>query len=142
MLEGDEILRGVQASIAEVLDIKPEEAETSLSFLADLAGGDSLELLDLQFHLDKRYGVRIAGIGNFAGAETDEEGRFTPAGMESLRNAVPASLIDRFRDRPAPTAREVLDAMTVEDLANMVRLSLAAKNGKTAQHAGQAANNL
>jgi hypothetical protein len=44
------------------------------------------------------------------------EGRFTRAGMESLRKAVPASLLDRFRDRAAPTAKELLEAMTVEGI--------------------------
>jgi hypothetical protein len=36
--------------------------------------------------------------------------------MESLRKAVPASLLDRFRDRAAPTAKELLEAMTVEGI--------------------------
>ncbi len=139
MSETDDILSAVQAAIAEVLGINPEEAQPSLSYLVDLAGGESLELLDLQFRLDKCFGVRIAGIGNFAGAETDAEGRFTPAGMESLRKSVPASLLDRFRDRPAPTARDVLDAMTVEDIANMVRLALAAKQDAQAARAGEPA---
>ena len=66
MSETDEILSGVQAAIADVLVISPEEAQPSLSYLVDLAGGESLELLDLQFRLDKRFGVRLAGIGNFA----------------------------------------------------------------------------
>lgn len=139
MSETDEILSGVQAAIADVLVISPEEAQPSLSYLVDLAGGESLELLDLQFRLDKRFGVRLAGIGNFAGAETDAEGRFTLAGMESLRKSVPASLLDRFRDRPAPTARDVLDAMTVEDIANMVRLALDAKQGAQVTRAGEPA---
>jgi acyl carrier protein len=139
MSETDDILSGVQAAIAEVLGINPEEAQPSLSYLVDLAGGESLELLDLQFRLDKRFGVRIAGIGNFAGAEADAEGRFTPAGMESLRKSVPASLLDRFRDRPAPTARDVLDAMTVEDIANMVRLALAAKQDAQVAPTGEPA---
>jgi hypothetical protein len=73
------------------------------------------------------------------GAETDAEGRFTPAGMESLQKSVPASLLDRFRNRPAPTARDVLDAMTVEDIANMVRLALAAKQDAQAVRAGEPA---
>ncbi len=117
----------------------PRKRNPSLSYLVDLAGGESLELLDLQFRLDKRFGVRLAGIGNFAGAETDAEGRFTPAGMESLQKSVPASLLDRFRNRPAPTVRDVLDAMTVEDIANMVRLALAAKQDAQAVRAGEPA---
>jgi hypothetical protein len=139
MSETDDILSGVQAAIADVLGINPEEAQPSLSYLIDLAGGEWLELLDLQFRLDKRFGVRIAGIGNFAGAETDAEGRFMPGGMESLRKSVAPSLLDRFRDRPAPTAKELLEAITVDDIANMVRLALAAKQDGQVAHAGEPA---
>ena len=136
MSETGDILSGVQAAIADVLGIHPEEAQPSLSYLVDLAGGESLELLDLQFQLDKRFGVRIAGISNFAGAETDAEGRFTQAGMETLRKSIPAPLLDRFRNRPAPTAKELLEAMTVEGIADMVRLALATKRGVPMAHAG------
>jgi acyl carrier protein len=133
----DAILVGVQAAIAETLVIEPHEVQPSMEFLGDLAGGESLELLDLQFRLLNRFGVRIAGINSFADARTDAEGRFTPAGLASLRDSIPASLLDRFRDRPAPTARELLQAMTVEDIANMVRLALAAKKAMPAAAAAK-----
>jgi acyl carrier protein len=128
MVQSDAILCGVQVAIAEVLAIEPEEVQPSMAFLGDLAGDESLELLDLRFRLDKRFGVRIAGIGSFTGAETDGEGRFTPSGLVALRDSIPASLLNRFHGRSAPTARELLQAMTVEDIANMVRLALAAKS--------------
>jgi acyl carrier protein len=123
----ENILSRVTAAVAESLAIDPSEVESSQRFFVDI-GGESIEWLDLSFRLDKEFGVRIPGIGNFTGAETDDEGRFTPAGIAALRAFLPESLISRVRDVvPSPTAKELAAEITVADIAGMVAMALGAK---------------
>lgn len=108
--------------------------EPSMKLMDDLLE-ESLNMLDLQFRLDRRFGVRIPGMGNFAGIETDEEGRFTSSGLAALRAVLPDSLLDRFQDPASrPTAKELWYAMTVQDLVNLVDTTVAkeTKNAKQA----------
>lgn len=124
MLDHEEILRRVIPAVAESADVDASEIQPSQTFLGDL-GGESIEWLDLSFRLDKEFGVRLPGLGNLGGIETDAEGRFTTNGFASLRSFMPASLIERVSDRaPAITAKELVEAITVDDIAGMVALAL------------------
>jgi acyl carrier protein len=125
--EFDEILERVRIKVAESLDLDLSEVTPTQRFFTDI-GAESIEWLDLSFRLDKEFGARIPGVGNFAGSETDAEGHFTAAGLEALRSVLPASLIDRFKERnPLPTAKELAEEITVSDIAGMVDLALEAK---------------
>jgi acyl carrier protein len=127
MSDQPETLSRVKAAIVESLSMEPEEVEPRQRFFTDL-GGESMEWLDLSFRLDKEFGVRIPGIGSFASAETDAEGRLTTEGIATLRTFLPSSLVDRVQDqRPHPTPKELADEITVEDIAGIVRMAVNAK---------------
>jgi acyl carrier protein len=127
MSDHAEILVRVRAAIAEALDIDLELAQPPQRFFTDL-GAESIEWLDLSFRLDKQFGVRVPGL-NFPAGGTDSEGRFTSAGIAALRNALPATLLDRIERRAgAPTGKELAAEITVDDIAGMVEMAIAAKN--------------
>jgi acyl carrier protein len=129
MAEFEEIRERVRIKVAESLDLDLSEVMTTQRFFTDM-GAESIEWLDLSFRLDKEFGARIPGVGNFAGGATDAEGHFTAAGLESLRAFLPASLIDRVKERnPLPTPKELAEEITVSDIAGMVVLALEAKQG-------------
>jgi acyl carrier protein len=127
-----EVLNRVIPAVAESLSIEAEEVQPSQTFFVDLKG-ESIEWLDLSFRLDKEFRARIPGIGNFANVETDADGSFTPAGIAALRAFLPATLIDRVKDRtPAPTAKELAEAITVDDVAGMVEMALESRRAAAA----------
>ena len=129
MAEFDEILERVRIKVAESLDLDLSEVTPTQRFFADI-GAESIEWLDLSFRLDKEFGARIPGVGNFAGGETDAEGHFTALGLEALRILLPASLVDRVKERnPLPTPKELAEEITVSDIAGMVVLALESKQG-------------
>lgn len=126
MLQTDEILDGVRAAIRETMCDDELQVEPSMKLMGDVFE-ESLEMIDLQFRIDKRFKFRIPGLTEFQAAETTDDGHFTEAGMRTLRDIFPASLFDRFpNDANRPTAKELWDAMTVEDLVNTIRMGIEA----------------
>jgi acyl carrier protein len=130
MRDIDEILPRVQQAVADTLCIDLEEAAPATRFFTDI-DGESIEWLDLSFRLDKEFGVRIPGLGNYAGIATDDEGRFTAGGIAALRVFMPASLLDRIQTRvPMPTAKELAAEITISDIAGMVQMALESKSAR------------
>jgi len=130
MPDSREILGRVQTAVADTLVVDLDTVTPAQRFFTDL-GGESLEWLDLSFRLDKEFGIRIPGISNYAGIETDAEGRFTLRGIAAMRTFMPASLLDRLQDRrPLPTAKELADDITVTDIANMVQMAIESKSAR------------
>ena len=127
MAEYEEVLERVRIKVAQSLDLDICEIEPTQRFFVDLAA-ESIEWLDVSFRLDKEFGVRIPGVGNIAGGQTDAEGHFTGPGLEALRAFLPGSLVDRVKSRiPLPTAKELAEEITIADIAGMVMLALQAK---------------
>jgi acyl carrier protein len=126
-----EILSRVQGAVAETLGIDPAEAQPDQRFFGDL-GAESIDWLDLTFRLERQFAVRIPGVGNFSGVATDADGRFTAAGLADLRSFMPASLLNRIRERvPLPTGAELAEEITVDDIVSIVRLAVDSKTGVT-----------
>jgi acyl carrier protein len=118
---------GVQAAVAKTLCLDLDEVQPVRRFFPDL-GAESIDWLELSFLLEKTYGARLPGIGNYAGIETDAEGRLTARGIAAMRAFMPASLLDRFQDREtSPTSKEIVDEITVADIAQMVQMALDSK---------------
>ncbi len=102
----EEILEGVCASIAAVLDIQdPSTIKAEDRLVGDL-GADSLDLLDFVFHLEKRFKIRInprdiereaqAAAG---GKPIEVDGYYTPEALESLRKALPEVPPEELHDQ-------------------------------------------
>jgi acyl carrier protein len=123
----DEVFRAVQTAIAETNGDDELVVEPSMRLMADVID-ESINMLDLQFRLDRRFGIRIPGLTSFRDLSTDAEGRLTREGLTALRAVMPGSLLDRFAESaPLPTPKELWESMTVDDLVNLIADALAKK---------------
>ncbi len=91
----DEIVRGVCECVAAVVDTDSSKVHEGDRIIEDL-DADSLDLLDLVFHLEQRFRIKISprDIERRAQKELGEtplelEGVYTPEAIEQLRRALP-----------------------------------------------------
>lgn len=120
-----QIFEGVKESLTEVLMLKDASAIHARSSLVEDLGADSLDFLDMLYHLEERFSIRISkdeinyysNLG-LSEAETHVEGRLTPAALEKLRQMMPE--VDHSRLKDGLTVAEVPRLLTVETLMNIV----------------------
>ena len=91
----DEIVQGVCECVAVVVDTDPSNVHGGDRIIEDL-GADSLDLLDLVFHLEQRFKIKISprdierrAQKELGGIPLDLEGVYTPEAIEQLRRAMP-----------------------------------------------------
>jgi acyl carrier protein len=120
----DSILQDVRRLVAELLQLGLDEVQPEAYFFSDL-GGESIELIELSFHLDKLYGVRIkfqdVATGEF---QLDEHGCLTRETIALLKSKYPFLKLDGVETRPL---RRPGDFLTIEAIAGFVQMALAAK---------------
>ncbi len=100
----DEITRGVAECVGKVVDIDPAPITESDRIIDDL-GADSLDLLDLVFHLEQRFKVRITPRGIEKAAQeklgsipVEIDGKYTPEALVELRLALPEVPPEELQD--------------------------------------------
>jgi acyl carrier protein len=127
-VEGLEIVR---AAVADCLAVDIAEVTPDARIIPDL-GADSLDLLDLIFTLEKRFGVKLregtldlfSRPESFAQEEL-EDGFLRPERVETLKAILPA--IDRLPVPHRILPRELPALVTVESLWRMIEPQLAKK---------------
>ena len=94
-MKRDEVLVGVKECVAEVLDLSPDTVDETLRLVGDL-GADSLDLLDLTFHLERRFKVKISprdmekrGREKLGSQPWEIDGVLTPEAIAELKNIMP-----------------------------------------------------
>ena len=110
----------VRAVLVEILVLDDPHPAPDKRFFADL-GGESIEVLELSFQLEKLFGVRIDINKILAGAaiETDARGVVTPASLQKLKSAYPFLPTEKLDPDPTPEALKNL--LTVGSITQMVR---------------------
>ncbi|MBI3758694.1 MAG: class II aldolase/adducin family protein, partial [Deltaproteobacteria bacterium] len=90
MSDRQEILERVRSFIVDILALDPDEANPDKRFFQDL-GGESIELLELQFRLAKEMGVEVefSKVFDRAQIKPDEQGIFGPDSIAKLRACFP-----------------------------------------------------
>jgi acyl carrier protein len=90
-----EALEGVRKCLAKVLDIPMESIEENSRIIHDL-GADSLDFLDLSFHLQQEFGVAFSPRDDerrlresLGGNAVDVSGVYTPEALAELRRGMP-----------------------------------------------------
>ncbi|MEK7271236.1 MAG: acyl carrier protein [Planctomycetota bacterium] len=113
-----EILAGVGACIAEALDVPVDSIREDQRLVGDL-GADSLDLLDLTFKLEQRFGISISPRqierstqARLGGAPLETDGVYSKEAIMEFRRAMP--------DVPP---EELPDGLAVVDLARAFRVS-------------------
>jgi len=91
----EEIVQGICQCVALVVDIDPNTIRERDRIIEDL-GADSLDLLDLLFHLEQKFWIKISprDIERRAQKELGEiplevDGIYTPEALDKLREALP-----------------------------------------------------
>jgi acyl carrier protein len=108
---------GVREMLAEVLAIDVEEIGPTSRFFADL-GGESIDLLDLSFRCEKRFGIKVQFDKMFLPGEIqgDAEGRLLPEQAAAVRARFPSLDVDKIRvNAGIEGLQEILTAGVITD---------------------------
>jgi acyl carrier protein len=114
----EEVFEGVKECLGKVLDIPIESIREDSRIIHDL-GADSLDFLDLSFHLQQKFGVTFSPRDDerrlqekMGGIAIQNNGVYTPEALAELRQSMP--------DIPA---EELSDGLTVSALPLLFRVS-------------------
>jgi len=102
------ISQGVRECVAEALELPLESVQEEAKIIGEL-GADSLDLLDLTFRLEQRFGISISprDIERRTRARLGEvpleiDGVFTPRALAGLRGAMPEVSPEELADGLTP----------------------------------------
>ena len=129
----DEIVKGVCECVGVVVDRDPSTIRETDSIINDL-GADSLDLLDLVFHLEQKFKIKITPRGieratqeKLGSIPIEIEGVYTPEALAELRAALPevpaVELPEGLRNTELPRR------FRVATFVNLVIRLLEKKNG-------------
>ena len=126
----DEIYAKVQDVLVDALGVDDDEV-TPGAVIKDDLGAESIDFLDIQFRLEKAFGIKIPKgemmDENLAtNAEYVQGGKVTPAGLAELRakmpHAEPAAMSEFEAD---PEIEKMSKLFTVNMIVNYVESKLA-----------------
>jgi acyl carrier protein len=120
----DERIAVIRAFVAERLFRKPEEVTLQSRLIADL-GADSLDFVDFQFQIEKRFGVQFAP-GDFFDSSfrwVTKEGFLKKEAVERFGDLMPA--LAEAPDPEKVPVGQLLNLITVETLLRVVEKKLA-----------------
>lgn len=109
MSESSSIAQPVRDIIAECLGCDLDEVTDEQNFFDDL-GGESIDLLDMSFHIEKDLGIRINfhQMMSSEGWQFDEQGRLTAGTVRKLADEFPGLDADELNVSEGVTFRELL----------------------------------
>jgi acyl carrier protein len=103
-----EVFAGVRDCLAAALDVEPGAVREEQRIIGDL-DADSLDLLDLTFQLERRFGVSISprdierrARERLGGAPLELDGVYTPEALAEIRKALPEVPAEELPPGTAP----------------------------------------
>lgn len=114
-----EVYEVVHSMIADILSLEPDEIQAESRFFEDL-NGESIDMLELTFQLDKHYKRKFSLQKIVAGGDlaVDETGRFTPEALDELRRECPYLNVDAITDDPRQA--RISELITVDAITHTV----------------------
>lgn len=125
----DEMFSRVKAVLIEALSVDDEDV-TPDAVIRDDLGAESIDFLDIQFRLEKEFGIKIPKGEMMpedlaSAAEFVQAGKLTQAGIDELKRRMPHA---DFKDLHAGSDLEEMSKLfTVEAVVNYVERKLAEK---------------
>ena len=117
-MKNEEILAGVRECIAEVLNIDSSPIREEDKLVDDL-GADSLDLLDLTFHLQQKFKITISPRDlerrtqeKLGGQPVEVDGVYSSEALENFR-----------KEMPEIPPEELSEGLTVADLPRRFRVA-------------------
>lgn len=94
-MDETELFAGVRDCVVEALEVEPAQVTPQARLIEDL-GADSLDLLDLLFHLEQRFSVTLKprsierlARDRLAGAPLEVDGAYTFAALQAIHALMP-----------------------------------------------------
>ncbi len=119
-----EVLEGVKECLAKVLDIPVESIHEESKIIQDLEA-DSLDFLDLSFHIQQKFGVSFSPREDerrlqekLGGAAVQKDGVYTPEALAELRQNMPEVPAEEFSEGLAVSALPFL--FRVSTIVNLI----------------------
>ena len=127
MATKEEILAAVQEVLVESLAVDEEEVTPEATLVDDL-GAESIDLLEIVFNLEKKFGIKIDRSelipeDLFSDPQYVVDGKLTPAGLEVLESRLPNANLEAFKHNPL--VQNISKFLTVEDVCNVVAQKVA-----------------
>lgn len=120
MWDDAQIRSALHEMLVDVLAVEPDELTPDARFFEDL-GGESIDVLELGFMAEKRFGrpVDFQRMVAADALELDPDRRLTAASIEKLGAAMPSIDLDALRQDPRVDS--LRDLLTVENLFLFLR---------------------
>lgn len=123
----DEIFESVRDVLVEALAVDEDEVTPGATILDDL-GAESIDILDISFQLEQKFGFKIEQGEMFPEGVTNDpeivtDGKVTPKGLEMLRERVPHLDVSSLENDPS--IERIRDVFTVDTLVKFVEQKLA-----------------
>ena len=124
----DEIFEKVQATLVDALGVDDSDVTRDATLQGDL-GAESIDFLDIQFRLERNFGIKIPRGELFPeNVVTDPEmisnGKLTAKGIDELKTRMPYADLSGFASDP--DIEKIGDLYTVDMLVHYVQSKLAA----------------
>ncbi len=134
----DPVLEAVREIVADIWSVDIEEVRPSARFCLDF-GAESIELLELSWHCEKRFQIKLPIQQLFPAGMlvTDQNGVLTGESLAGLRKELPFLDFDLIADDPRK--ERLVELFTVEAIAHFVRRALADKEHPEPQPGAEAA---
>lgn len=120
MWNDEQIRDGLNDMLIELLQVESDELAPDARFFDDL-GGESIDILELAFLAEKRFGRRVEFQRMFGAddLEVDQDQRLTAASIAKIGEALP--FIDLDDVRRDPVLESLPRLLTVENLFQFLR---------------------
>jgi len=121
----ESILLDVRRLVAENLQHNIDDVRAESSFFGDL-DGESLDIIELKFHLERIYGVKIQ-VQELSSLDLqlDDRGCLAPESVVLLKGKYPFLKLDRFESQPLQRRG---DFLTIEGIAGFVQMAVDGKS--------------
>jgi acyl carrier protein len=132
-MKREEISSGVRECVAAVLNMSPDAVGEDAKIIDDL-GADSLDLLDLTFHLEQRFKIKVSPremerrtAERLGGHPLENDGVYTREALTELRGALPDIPPEELAE--GLTTTDLPRRFRVSTMVNLVARLLEEKNG-------------
>ena len=117
----EEIMHGVRQDVADCTGFDVDEVTPKSSFFTDL-DGESIDVIDLTFRCEKRFGAKIPFQGMLSGLQVDPAGRISQTSLGELTARIPA--IDWTAHVGSINSNDPRDLLTVDLIVQLVKHSI------------------
>lgn len=134
MLSHDEIFNRVASTLEDALNVDRDQITPEATLVGDL-GAESIDFLDINFRLEREFGIKIPRTELFPDDVTTnpdyvQDGKITPQGLAELRERMPFADLSKLEQNP-DVRNIITDVFTVDVLTRFIEMKLEEAQQKT-----------